>query len=217
MRVTSVEPQKKNPHRYNIFLDGQFAFGADEDTVVKFRLVTGKIIEPSDLDKILLETEIGKFMGRMYNLLAIRMRSEKEIRDYLRNLNFKKKSKDQEQISEVEVELLIQNLKNKGLLNDEAFAKAWIEARRKSKKKGKIALKQELFQKGISTEIINEQLSVINEESEKHLAQQALEKKLSVWKNLNKLEFRKKATEFLLRRGFGYGIAIRVIDNLQTK
>ena len=135
-KITLVEPQKKNPHRFNIYLDGVFGFGADEDTVVKFRLVPGKVIEPTDLEKILFETEVGKLMGRMYNLFSIRMRSEKEVRDYIRNLSFKRKFrsraksklveqevKEPEEISQVVVESLIQNLKNKGLLNDEVFAK----------------------------------------------------------------------------------------------
>jgi regulatory protein len=219
MKITQVEPQKKNSRRFNIFLDGIFAFGADEDTVVKFRLVVGKEINPSDLDKILLETEIGKLMIRMYGLLNVRVRSEKEIRNYLRNLNFKRKLKDQEKISEVVTEGLIQNLKNKGLLNDEEFAKAWVESRRRSKQKGKNILKAELFQKGISREIVDEVLreEIEGEGSEQDLAKQALEKKAKVWRNLPDLEFRKKATEFLVRRGFDYSIAKDTIDKFLEK
>ena len=52
-KVTSVEPQKKNSKRFNVFLDGQFAFGADEDLVVNYRLVPGKIIEQKDLEKLI--------------------------------------------------------------------------------------------------------------------------------------------------------------------
>lgn len=228
MKITSVEQQKsskgrsaagrKNPHRYNIFLDGKFAFGADEDTVVKFRLVPGKEIQPPMLDKILFEAEVGKLMGRMYNLLTMRLRSEKEIRDYIRKLNFKKKVKDQEEISSVVIELLIENLKNKGLINDEAFARAWVESRRRSKQKGVNVLKSELFQKGIDREIIEEVTRVGSlESSEEQLAKETLEKKLKIWKNLSALEFRKKATEFLIRRGFNYSIAKEVVDNYLQK
>ena len=99
MKITLVDPQKKNPKRFNIYLDGKFGFGTDEDTVVKFRLIVGKEINTEDLDTILLETEIGKLMGRMYGLFSVRQRSEKEIRDYLRNLNFKKKINEQEEMS----------------------------------------------------------------------------------------------------------------------
>ena len=101
MKITSVEPQKNNPRRYNVFLDGQFAFGADEDLVVERRLVIGKEIEENDLEKIFSEAEVGKLVEKVYGLLNIRYRSEKEIRDYMRNLSFKRKLKDKEELSEV--------------------------------------------------------------------------------------------------------------------
>src|SRR5689334_19315727 len=131
--ITSVEPQKKDPHRFNIYLDGQFAFGADEDLVVNFRLLKGKEIPREDLDKLLFEATVGKLMDRLYGLLGRRARSEKEIRDYLRNLSFKRKIKEKEELTEVVIESLIERLKKKGLIDDVQFAQSWAESRRKSK------------------------------------------------------------------------------------
>lgn len=216
-KITSVEPQIKNPKRFNIFLDGIFAFGADEDLVVDSRLVVGKEISAEDLEKILFEAEVGKLMERMYRLFSIRQRSEKEIREYLKNLSFKRKISDKEKISEQAMELLIKKLKQKGLINDKEFAKAWVEARRRSKKKGKIVLKQELFQKGINREIIEEVISGGSVEDEEKLALQALEKKSRSLEKLTPLEFRKKAYEFLLRRGFEYEDVKKVIENFLKK
>lgn len=214
MKITQVEPQKKNPHRFNVFLDGQFAFGADEDLVVEYRLVSGKVIENKDLDKLLFATEVGRLMERMYILWNIRPRSEKEVRDYLRNLSYKRKLKGQAELSPITIESLIEKLKVKGMVQDLTFAYSWVEARRRSKKKGKIALKQELFQKGIDKEIIEEVLSpkssVISEEQ---LAKEALEKKLKLWRNLEPMEFKKKAYEFLLRKGFEYSVVKDVVAN----
>src|SRR5258708_1996785 len=153
-KITSVEPQKKNPKRFNIFLDGQFAFGADEDLVIDYRLIPGKIIDQTLLEKLLFEAEVGKLMERMYNLFNIRQRSTKEVRDYLKNLSFKRKIKDQEEISEVAINLIVEKLKQKRLLNDLQFATAWVEAR--SKKKGLQVIKSELYKKGIDKEIIEE-------------------------------------------------------------
>lgn len=212
-KITSVEPQIKNPRRFNVFLDGVFVFGADEDLVVEYRLISGKIIEASLLEKLLFESEVGKLMERMYRLFNIRQRSEREVRNYFKNLSFKRKIKDQEQISEVAIELLINKLKQKRLINDEEFAKSWVQSR--SKKKGKIAIKLELIQKGIDKEIIEEALEkVVDEEN---VAQKALEKKMRVWKNLPPLEFKKKAYEFLMRKGFEYSQVKDVIENILKK
>lgn len=212
-KITSVEPQKKNLKRFNIFLDGQFAFGADEDLVVERRLVVGKEIPHEDLDKLLSEAEVGKLMERVYGLLNVRMRSEKEIRDYLKRLSFKRKLKGDEDISEIVIDTTVSKAKGKGLINDGEFAKAWVEARRKSKKKGKIALKQELFQKGIARDIVDEVMSSgFITGGEEAAAEEALQKKMKVWKGIPKMEFRKKAGEFLMRKGFEYSLVKSVVE-----
>lgn len=211
-KVTSVEPQKKNPKRFNIFLDGEFAFGADEDLVVNRRLVVGKEILPEDLQKILFEAEVGKLMERMYRWFSIRQHSEKEVKDYFRVKNVELRVKKKEEISQLVIDATIETLKKKGMVNDLEFAKAWAEARRKSKQKGIKAIKAELFQKGIDKEIIEE---VVRQQatgsSEEELARQALEKKMKYWKNLPPLEFKKKAFEYLMRKGFEYEVAKKVI------
>lgn len=216
LKVTSVERQKKNPRRFNIFLDGVFAFGADEDLVVDWRLVPGKLLDTSDVEKLLFEAEVGKLMDRMYGLFNIRARSEKEVRDYLKRLSFKRKLKDQEEISEAAAGLLVNKLKQKGLINDEEFALSWIEAR--SKKKGIRVIIQELYQKGIDREIIEEVFSLQSSAiSEQQVAEKLLEKKMKAWEKLPPLEFRKKAYEYLLRRGFNYSTTKDIIEKLLKK
>lgn len=213
MKITSVEPQKKNPHRFNIFLDGQFAFGADEDLVVDRRLIAGKEINEEELQTLLEEAELGKLMERLYGLLGRRQRSEKEIRDYLKQLSFKRKVKDDAEISQLVADKLIEKLKRKGLVNDLDFARAWVESR--SKKKGMVALKSELFQKGIDREIIEEVISsefIVH--GQKQTAKKLLQKKMKIWKNLPKLEFKQKSLRFLLSRGFDYEISKEVLENL---
>ena len=38
MVVTSIEPQKKNPERYNVFIDGNFAFGLIMEDILYFKI-----------------------------------------------------------------------------------------------------------------------------------------------------------------------------------
>lgn len=217
-KVTSVEPQKKNPKRFNIFLDGSFAFGADEDLVVNYRLVVGKVISENDIPTLLLETEVGKLLERMYRLFSIRQRSEREVRNYLKELSFKRKLKGDEELSEYVINSLIERLKEKGLVSDKEFAKAWVESRRKNKNKGKIAIKMELAQKGISREIIEEVLGEENvEDSEDVLALKAIEKKLKSWRNLDDNSFKKKAYDFLMRKGFEYQTVASVVAKVLKK
>ena len=229
MKITLVEKQQKNKNRYNIYLDGTFSFGADEDSVVEHRLIVGKELSSEDLERILFATEVGKLMDRMYGLLSVRMRSEKEIRDYLRNLSFKRKVKEQEELSEVVVEALITKLKARDLINDERFAREWVEARRKSKFLGINALKAELYTKGISREVIESELDsrlrgndtsaslCDNSESEEQLAFRALEKKVKNPEMLEDMKEKQRILGFLMRKGFSYDIALDAIENYRKK
>ena len=215
-KITEVSPQKKNPRRFNIFLDGVFTFGADEDLIVDHRLVVGKVLELSDVDKLLFEAEVGKLVERVYGLLGIRIRSEKEIRDYLQKLSFKRRIKEKEEISEQTIELLIDKLKQKGLINDLEFARSWIESRKK--KKGIRVIVQELYQKGIDKEIIEDVISRQSSDvTEEQTAKKLLEKKLKSWQNLPPLQFKKKAYEFLLRRGFQYSLVKDLVERILIK
>lgn len=214
-KITSVEPQQRNTKRFNIFLDGKFVFGADEDLIVEYRLVPGKVLDTSDVEKLLFEAEVGKLMERMYGLWNIRPRSEREVKDYLRNLSYKRKIKDQGEISEQAIQLLIDKLNQKGLLNDEQFAKAWVESRRK--KKGSRVLKQELFQKGISKEVVSNVMDQVLSEEEQKTAESLLDRKIRHWKNLSPLEFRRKAYEFLMRRGFEWEVVKSVVEKYLRK
>lgn len=150
-------------------------------------------------------------MQRLYRLISIRQRSEKEIRDYFRIKNQRAKIKGKETYNDEVIEATIKKLKELRLINDLEFAKAWIQAR--SKKKGIRAIKPELFQKGISKEIIEEVTSNKKQDTnEEEIAARLLEKKINSWKNLEPLKFKKKAYEFLMRRGFEYDIVKDVIE-----
>lgn len=207
MKVTQIESQKRNPKRFNIYLDGKYAFGADEDLIVHFRLIVGKEVTIQDLQKLLYEAEVGKLIEKLYGYITIRQRSEKEIHDYLKQLSYKRKVKGQEEISDLSMQLCLDRLRQKGLVDDMSFAKSWVESRRRSKKKGSLALKFELIQKGISNEIIAQVLSADSFDDEATLAAQALEKKLSSFNSYDSQKRYQKGIEYLLRKGFSFQVA----------
>lgn len=214
-KITAVEPQKKNPHRFNIFLDKEFAFGADEDLVVEYRLIPGKLLDTSDVEKLLFEAEVGKLMERMYRLFSIRQRSEKEVRDKLKIKNYELRTKGKEQVSNLAIEQLINKLKAKGMIDDLEFAKAWMESR--GKKYGVNRIKMELYKKGIDREIIEEVIGGQSIENSALVARKLIDKKLERWKNLPPMELKKKAFDFLLRCGFDYEQVKSIVENILIK
>ena len=52
-QITRIEPQKKNRQRRNIYLDGEFAFGLDEEVVAAYHLSEGDELTQAIVDTLL--------------------------------------------------------------------------------------------------------------------------------------------------------------------
>lgn len=140
-------------------------------------------------------------LDKVYRFLAVRPRSEKEIADYLK----KKKATPEA------TEKIFSLLKQQDLIDDSAFGEWWVEQRSTFRPKGKIALKAELKQKGIASEIIEKELEKINELV---LAKKALAKKIRIFEKLPPEKFRQKITTFLSYRGFSWSTIKKILDKL---
>lgn len=150
---------------------------------------------------------LDKFYERTLRFLSFRQRSEKEIRDYL-----KKKNAD-----DLTSKKIIDKLKEHKFLNDEEFAKWWVEQRTRVKPKADRVIKYELKQKGIDLKII-ESLFENEDRSDFEKALVLAEKKM---KRLDKLEDKRKVYErlgrFLASKGFNYDTIKEVIDRTFSK
>jgi regulatory protein len=150
-----------------------------------------------------ISSDFQKILDKVYRFLSLRPRSEKEVADYLK----KKK------ISSLEVEKIFKILKEQKLIDDWEFAKWWIDQRETFKPKGKIALRVELKQKGISQEIIEKVLAQIDEES---LAKKALVKRIEIYCKLPQKEFLRRISQFLSSRGFSWQTIEKVAKKIKN-
>lgn len=147
MKITKIEPQK-NQNRVNVYLDNKFAFGTFKEIVCKYNLEKGMDIDETFLEDILKTEEQQKANNYSLNLLKYRWRTEKEIRDKLT-----KKEYDEHIVEET-----IFYLKKYDFLNDKRFAETYAREKVENKKLGNYRIKHELYNKGVSQEIIDEVL-----------------------------------------------------------
>ncbi len=220
--ISSIEKQKKSDQRFNVFIDGEFAFATSAETIFKEQLASGKNIDETTINRLTSENEVGLVFDKTLNWISSRPHSEKEVIDYLHKYNPKaKKPKSERAIS-----LVISRLKKLGYINDEVFAVWYIESRNRSRPRGRKLLGLELRSKGIDREIIEKVNQPANEygdnpgeqsQSETDLALRVAEKKLQSYRNLNSLAFRQKMSALLARRGFDWETITEVIDQLLKK
>lgn len=197
--ITQIKSQR-NGRRVNIYLDGKFGFGLDLENFVKLGLKVDQELTDEEVEKIVKKAEFQKTLDKLLKFATLRPRSEKEIRDW-----FKRKK-----VHESIIDELFARLKRLELIDDEKFARWWVEQRMSFRPKAKRIMIYELRIKGIKKEIIEEVLSKIEVDEEK-IARELLEKKAYKWKNLPSRDARQKMAQFLGQKGFGWEVIEKVL------
>ncbi len=193
--------------KVKVYVDGKFFTKISPDVIYKQGLKKGQDLTGQKLQDLKHKSETEQAVNKALNLLSYRPRS-----------NFEIKIRLQKKYSKPAVENALTQLTEKEYLNDEEFANWFVDQRLKHKPKGPIALKSELYKKGVNRSIIEKVLSekVSDPDQLKQLARQAAKKKSSYLK-LPENEARKKLLSFLNRRGFSYSTSKLVVDELVSK
>jgi regulatory protein len=144
---------------------------------------------------------LQKLIAHAISYVSFRIRSGKEIHAYLS----KRIKGDEEYIRLAEV-----RLKELGYIDDQLYARRFLESRNRSRPKGKKLIQLELRNKGVSRDIIDG----LDGPTDIELARVAVQKKYSLWKRLPIVEQKRKLFGFLQRRGFGSNVIFRIIDEL---
>ena len=199
-RITAIEPQQKNPQRVNLYLDGEFAFGLAAVVVAWLRV--GQELGEEKIASLKSQDEHEVTYQKALHFLSFRPRSSAEVRQ-----NLSKRG-----ISEPLIEETLDRLQSTGQIDDEAFARAWVENRNTFRPRGKPALRMELRRKGLSDEIVQ---SVLNTQvDEAALAITSARKYARRLIGLEWPAFRQKLSGFLARRGFSYATLAPIVSEV---
>jgi regulatory protein len=195
-RITALRVQRRNRNRVNVYLDGRFAFGLA--AIEAARLRVGQVLSDEDIARLRQRDTAERAAGRALDLLSYRPRSEAEIRERLTERY------DPETAGEV-----LERLRRSGLVDDREFARYWVQNRLEHNPRGAAALRQELYQKGVDESAIEEALAEYDEEEAATRAAETARRKL---RGLPPDVFRRRLTDYLLRRGFSYGVVRAVVQ-----
>lgn len=189
MKITNLSIQKKDENRVNIFIDGAFVFSLSLQEVLDEKVKVGTELSSSDIERLKKISTDGKLKMRMVEWLALRPRSERELKDYLR-----KKSVDDELQSR-----LVSEAQKYNWQNDETFTRWWVEQRIR-KQRSKQYIRSELRNKGVASEIIDAALAdaAVQDRSQLKLLIEKKRKQTRYATNEQKL------IEYLARQGYSY-------------
>lgn len=135
--------------------------------------------------------------------LAPRPKSVAEIRRHLRSRGH----------AEEDIDGAIDRLRAQGYIDDDAFARYWVEQREQFRPKGDRAIVSELMQKGIARETIDVVLGERAPDAQVRLARAAIRRPLARWQALDEADRKRKIHAYLVGRGFDYETIGEVIEH----
>ena len=197
--ITRLQLQQKNKERVNVFLNEEYAFSLE--LMLAAGLKKGQPLTEAEIAALQTEDEGKRAYTAALNFLGERARSRKEVEQRLHQREF----------SPAAIQPTLERLQREGYLNDANFGQQWVENRQRFRPRSERALRYELRRKGMDTTLIDEVLEEA-EIDEDGAAWAAIEPKMARWAKLERGQFIQKAGGFLARRGFGHGVARRVIE-----
>lgn len=195
MKITAIKQQERLKDRYSVFVDGKYSFSLSEGALIDSKLATGQEVDAAQLKELKQTSADDKIYGLALRYAAMRLRSEWELRTYLQR----------KQASPALADSILNKLSKIGFVDDEAFARAWIDNRRLLRPTSKRKLQQELRVKHVDDGTIQKVLTE-DKADELVVLRQLVAKKRSRYPDQAKL------MQYLARQGFSYNDIKSVLE-----
>ncbi|WP_204557861.1 recombination regulator RecX [Bacillus ectoiniformans] len=205
MLITKVSIQEKRKDRYNIFINEKYEFSVDESVLIRFDLKKGKELSRDELVAIERQDHVRKGLNMAIHYLSLRMRSEKEVADYL-----SKKEVEPEGIREI-----IATLYRLSYLNEAQFADAFVKTQINTTDKGPKTIERELKEKGLTDDLIEESLQSFDFDKQLEKAVHIAEKYRKKNKKESLMIQKQKIQQALVRKGYSWNVINEALEQLE--
>ena len=204
MKITNISVQAKNPDRVNVSVDGKYRLSLDVYQLADLGVRVGAEFDEQALQHLEPASQFGKLYGRALEYCLMRPHSAREVRDYLYRKTLPRRYKSR--IGEIKqadgvdkqiAEDTFNRLVERGYINDENFARFWVDSRNQTKGTSLRKLRAELRAKGVDGSIIENALESGDRNDAAELSK-IIAKKRSRYPDQQKL------MQYLARQGFGY-------------
>lgn len=191
---------KKDDNSVVIYLDNNEKLFISYEVLLKNGLKKGSEISEDRFGLLVVQNRKYHIRQKAISFLAKRIHSKRELENKLRKKNY-----------EIElIKAVLDELEEKGLIDDKAFANQFSDEKLNRKKWGLQKVKSELFKKGIAVDVIKDVVKIYADaESQQTSANDLVKKKLNLIskRENDQKKVKQKLISFLLSRGFDYDIA----------
>jgi regulatory protein len=101
-----------------------------------------------------------------------------------------------------------------GLIDDQVFARAWVDSRHRSRGLSKRALAGELRRKGVDPDFVDEAVAAVSDDDEREAALALARRRYRSLAGQSDDAVLRKLVGMLARKGYGSGVAIPVVKQV---
>jgi regulatory protein len=187
MKISAIKAQQKRADQYSIFIDGKYAFSLSGSAVLEKKLSLGQELDKQTFKQLMQVATNDKMLGLSIRYAGLRPHTEWEMSNYLKRKH----------ASPALADLILNKLRDLGLVDDFQFAKRWVENRRLLHPASKRKLQQELRSKRVNSEAIQLAISAYEKDEYDALLKIISKKRVRYPDDL-------KLMQYLARQGFNY-------------
>ena len=197
-----IKYKKQNNGIFNIYLEDGRVLSLYEEVILKYDLLLKKAIDMESIFEI--EKENQKWDVYYYALKQLNRKafSAEDLKLYLLHKEYPLSF----------VEDMINKLVEQGYLNDLFYARSYIHQQMITSLKGPLKIKQELYNKKISSDIIESEIDVFSLEEQNDKINKIIQKKINENHSRGGFALKQKIVQDLKMLGYDYYIFAPLID-----
>ncbi len=188
--------------KYRIFLDNGEIIDTYDEVILRYDLLLKKEISPSIYSKIVRDTKLQEYYNLCDKYISYRIRSVKEIEDYLKKKN----------VSLEDIEEVVDALKRDQLLDDDHFAECFIKDKLSFTTMGNYKIINELQKQHISSDIIDKYSYLMDDDVMLSRIERLVNKKMLATGNLSGYKLRDKIYRYLIGQGYSSSLVVTVLN-----
>lgn len=202
-RLTKIEAQKR-AGRYNLYLDGKYAFPVAESVLVRFQLRKGMEVDAALAGQLQAADQVARAYSRMLDYLTHQRRTEHELVQKLREM----------EIPEGVVAPVMARLVREGLVDDRAYAAAYVRTAIATSLKGPQVIREKLRLKRVAPELIEEGLAQFTPDQQAANALKAAQNLARRYAKLPPRRQEERIRQGLLTQGYDGAVYQAIKDQL---
>ena len=205
MKIENIK--RLNSGKYKLTFDNDDKMITYDDVILKNGLLFKREIDKKMLDKLVSDNYYQDIYSKIIKYINVRLRSKKEIYDYL----------DKFQLDNNLKEEIINNLENVGLINDKFFIKAYINDKIYLSSSGPYKIVEELRNHNIDESIILDEIEKIDKQVIIEKLSKIIEKKIKSNGKYSKYMLKQKLSVELTNNGYEKDMIFDLYDKLATQ